>query len=175
MKQRRLVIRSVILLVMVIAIGYTFYSHFSEERGLVDQGDIAPNFVLNDLDGNRIELADLQGKGVYVNFWATYCSFCRSKMQYLKDHYEDFKEKGVEIIAINVDEATLQVQSHTDRHELNYPIVIDRDMLVSNAYGVVSLPATFLIDENGEVIKRQIGAKTEEQVVESLESLVPNS
>ncbi|WP_096188579.1 thiol-disulfide oxidoreductase ResA [Evansella halocellulosilytica] len=174
MKQRRLIIRSVILLVMIIAIGYTFYNHFSEERGVVDRGDVAPNFVLNDMDGNRMELSELQGKGVYLNFWATYCTYCRTKMEYLKDHYEDFKEQGVEVIAVNVDESTLQVQRHLDRNEVNYPVFIDRDMLVSNAYGVVSLPASFLIDPNGEVIDREIGAKTEEQVLESLQSLVPN-
>ncbi|MCD8511500.1 MAG: thiol-disulfide oxidoreductase ResA [Bacillus sp. (in: Bacteria)] len=158
---------------MIAAIGYTFYSHFSTERGLVDAGDVAPNFVLKDLDDNSIELKDLNGKGIYMNFWATYCSFCRQKMQYLKDHYEEYREKGVEIVSVNVNESKLQVERHKDRFDINYRLFLDRNSLVTNAYGVVSLPTVFLIDENGIVIERQLGAKTEEQVLEALERLIP--
>lgn len=175
MKKRRLIIRSAILLVMLVAIGYTFYSHFSTERGLVDQGDMAPNFILMDIEGNQIELEQLQGKGVYLNFWATYCTFCRQKMQYLRDHYEEYKEKGVEIVAINVNESQLQVERHKERYSINYNLYMDKNALVTNAYGVVSLPAVFLIDENGEVIARQIGAKTEDQVIAALDRLVPSN
>ncbi|MDQ0257691.1 peroxiredoxin [Evansella vedderi] len=175
MKQKRLIIRSVILIVMVAAIGYTFWSHFSTERGLVDEGDVAPNFVLRDLEDNPIELNDLKGKGVYMNFWATYCSFCRQKMQYLRDHYEDYREKGVEIVAVNVNESKVQVERHKQRFDINYRLFIDRNNLVTNAYGVATLPTTFLIDENGIVMERQLGAKTEEQVLESLDRLIPGS
>ncbi|WP_280768280.1 thiol-disulfide oxidoreductase ResA [Salipaludibacillus daqingensis] len=175
MKQRRLFIRSVILIVMITAVGYTFYNHFADERGLVDQGDKAPNFVLEDLDGNRFELQELSGEGVYVNFWATYCTYCRDKMQYLQNFYEEYEDKGVRIVSVNVNETTLQVERHKQRQGLDYPLFIDRNMLVSNAYGVRSLPATFLIDENGIVTERQIGAKTEEQVLDSLSELIPSS
>ena len=174
MKEKRLIIRSVILLVMIVAIGYTFYSHFAEERGVVDKGDMAPNFALVDLEGNTVELEDFRGKGVYVNFWATYCSICRVKMQYLNEHYDEYKDKGIEILSVNVDESTVQVDRHKQRHELSYSLYIDRNMLVSNAYGVAALPTVFLIDEHGKVIERQIGGKTEEQVLEALEKIIPD-
>ncbi|SDN38403.1 Peroxiredoxin [Alkalicoccus daliensis] len=167
--------RSAILLVMVAAIAYTFYNHFSEERGLVDAGDEAPNFVLEDMDGERVELSELRGQGVYLNFWATYCTYCRQKMEYLKDYHEEYAEKGVRILSVNVDETTLQVERHQQRYDINYNLYIDRNMLVSNAYGVGVLPSVFLINENGSVIERQIGGKTEEQVVAALDELVPES
>lgn len=173
MKKKRLLMRSAILFVMVAAIGYTFFNHFSEERGLVDAGDSAPNFVLEDLEGEPIELSDLRGEGVYLNFWATYCTYCRSKMEYLQEHYEEYEEKGVRVVNVNVDETTLQVERHKQRFNLAYDLYIDRNMLVSNAYGVGVLPSVFLIDENGEVIERQVGGKTEEQVLTALDSLVP--
>ncbi|ADU30083.1 thiol-disulfide oxidoreductase ResA [Evansella cellulosilytica] len=173
MKQRRLIIRSLILLVMIVAIIYTMYNHLSDERGLVDSGDIAPNFRVVDLDENILELDELRGKGVYVNFWATYCRFCREKMQYLRDHYDEYKEKGVEIVSINVDESSVQVENHQNRFNLHYPLYIDRSMLISDAYGVISLPATFLIDENGIVVERHIGGKSEEQVIASLDKIIP--
>ncbi|QKS71049.1 thiol-disulfide oxidoreductase ResA [Paenalkalicoccus suaedae] len=175
MKKRRLWIRSSILFVMVLAIGYTFYNHFSEDRGLVDAGDFAPNFVLEDLDGNRLELSDLQGQGVYVNFWATYCTYCRDKMGYLQEVHDEYAEKGVQIVNINVDETTLQVERHKQRYGLDYPLYIDRNMLVGNAYGVAVLPSVFLIDETGEVVEHEVGGKTREHVLASLDDLVPSS
>ncbi|MCE7793966.1 thiol-disulfide oxidoreductase ResA [Salipaludibacillus sp. CUR1] len=175
MKQRRLIIRSTILLVMVAAIGYTFYSHFSEDRGLVNAGDEAPDFVLKDVNGEEVHLEDYEGQGVYLTFWATYCTYCRNKMEYLKDHYDEYKEKGVEIIGVNVNESSVQVQRFIDRHNVPYPNPIDRDMLVGNAYGVTSLPHTLLIDEDGMVIERTIGGKTEADVVASLDKIVPGS
>ncbi|TMW73649.1 thiol-disulfide oxidoreductase ResA [Alteribacter natronophilus] len=175
MKKRRLVIRTAILLVLTAALGYTFYTHFSEERGLVDAGDEAPDFALEDMEGNTVHLDEMKGSGVYLTFWATYCAYCRDKMEYLKDYHEDYRDKGVEIVAVNVDEPSVSVQRYIDRHSVPYANVIDRGMRVSNAYGVRSLPAVFLIDESGAVVERQIGGKTEAQVLEALDKLVPGS
>ncbi|PYZ98475.1 alkyl hydroperoxide reductase [Alteribacter lacisalsi] len=175
MKKRRLVIRTAILLVLAAALGYTFYTHFSEDRGLVDAGDQAPDFALEDTEGNTVHLDELKGQGVYLTFWATYCNYCRDKMEYLKEHHEDYKERGVEIVAVNVDEPSVSVQRFIDRHNVPYANVIDRGMRVSNAYGVRHLPAVYLIDESGTVIENQVGGKTEAQVLEALEKLVPDS
>ncbi|MBB5172951.1 thiol-disulfide oxidoreductase ResA [Texcoconibacillus texcoconensis] len=175
MKKNRLLIRAIILIVMAVAIGYTFYNHFVGDRGVVDAGDEAPNFALENLDGEKIMLEDWEGEGVYLNFWATYCAFCREKMGYLKEHYDTYRDKGVEVVSVNVDESTVQVERHQERANYPYPIAIDRGMHVSNAYGVQSLPSVFLIDETGEVIEHTVGAKTEEQVIESLEQLVPET
>ncbi|ADH99682.1 thiol-disulfide oxidoreductase ResA [Salisediminibacterium selenitireducens] len=173
MKNKRFLMRLSILIVMIGAVGYSLYVNFSEERGVVDAGDTAPNFIVQDLDGENVELTDYNGQGIYLNFWATYCVYCREKMQYLQEHEEEYREKGVTILNVNVDETTLQVERHKERQNLTFPLYIDRNMLVSNAYGVASLPTVFLIDHEGTVKERQIGGKTEGQVVEALESLVP--
>lgn len=173
MKNKRFLMRLSILIVMIGAVGYSLYVNFSEERGVVDAGDPAPNFIVKDLDGEEVELTDFSGNGVYLNFWATYCVYCRDKMQYLQAYEDEYKEQGVIILNVNVDETSLQVERHKERQNLTFPLYIDRNMLVSNAYGVASLPTVFLIDHDGTVQERQIGGKTEGQVVEALESLVP--
>ncbi|GEL08421.1 thiol-disulfide oxidoreductase ResA [Salisediminibacterium halotolerans] len=175
MKNRRFMMRLSILAVMIAAVGYTLYINFSEERGLVDAGDEAPNFAVKNLTDDEIELADYRGDGVYINFWATYCTYCRDKMGYLQDHYEDYEEEGVKVLHVNVDETTLQVERHKERFGYDFDMYIDRGMLVSNEYGVHSLPAAYLIDENGEVIERHVGAQTEQQVLSSLDRLIPGS
>lgn len=173
MKNRRFLIRLSILMIMGAAVGYAFYVNFSEERGVVDSGDIAPNFEVTDLDGTSVELEDFRGEGVYLNFWATYCVYCREKMQYLQKYEDKYRGQDVVILNVNVDETSLQVERHKERQELTFPLYIDRNMLVSHAYGVVSLPTIFMIDDTGRVLERQIGAKTEDQVVEALDMLVP--
>ncbi|MBU9724006.1 MULTISPECIES: thiol-disulfide oxidoreductase ResA [Bacillaceae] len=175
MKQKRLIIRSIILVVMFAAIGYTLISHFTEDRGRVDRDDIAPNFAVVDTEGNLLELADLEGKGVYVNFWATWCSVCRDKMEHLKNNYDDYRDKGVVIVAINSGEGSTVIQRHMERFQYNYPLYIDRGNLVGNAYGVMEIPVAFLIDENGVVLDREIGPKSEEKVIQSLERLIPGN
>ncbi|WP_078593147.1 MULTISPECIES: thiol-disulfide oxidoreductase ResA [Evansella] len=173
--RKRLIYRTAILSIMALVIGYTIFSSISEERGLVDKGDVAPDFILEDMNGNIVHLEEMRGKGIYLTFWATYCSFCRDKMEYLVEHYQDYKEKGVEIVGVNVDEATIQVERFLERRPVPYTTAIDRGLLVGNAYGVTALPYTLLINENGAVIERTVGGKTEEQVLEALEMLVPDS
>lgn len=173
MKNRRFLMRLSILLVMLAAVGYAFYVNFSEERGVVDAGDSAPNFEVTDLSGDTVQLEDFRGKGVYLNFWATYCVYCRDKMQYLQEYEESYQDQEVVILNVNVDETNLQVERHRERQGLEFPLYIDKNMEISHAYGVVSLPSVFLIDEEGSVVERQVGGKTESQVVDSLDSLIP--
>ncbi|MCD8511080.1 MAG: thiol-disulfide oxidoreductase ResA [Bacillus sp. (in: Bacteria)] len=166
--------RTAILSVIFLAIGYTLFTSFSEERGLVDAGDIAPDFKLYDMEGNVVHLEDMRGQGVYLTFWATYCMFCRDKMMYLKQYYAEFKEKGVQVIAVNLDESEDQIERFIDRFQVPYPIVVDKGVIVGNAYGVTAVPYTLLIDKEGIVLERSIGPKTEKQVLESLDKIVPS-
>ncbi|WP_096201019.1 thiol-disulfide oxidoreductase ResA [Bacillus sp. FJAT-45350] len=175
MKQKRLIVRTSILAVIAIALGYTFYSNFFADRSTVRVGDEAVNFVLTDLNGERIELAELRGNGVFLNFWGTYCPPCEREMPYMENLYNVYKDKGVEIIAVNVDEPELTVRTFVDRYKLTFPIVIDKGRNVLDAYGVSPLPTTLLIDEYGEVQKVHIGGMTERQVEDFMELIVPKS
>lgn len=175
MKQkRRLLIRSTILLILVAALGYTFYQNFfSDQTGMVKVGEKAPDFVLKDLNDQTVRLSDYRGKGVFLNFWGTYCPPCEKEMPYMENQYERFKELGVEILAVNVDEPELAVSKFVERHELSFPIPMDSKGAVMDAYGISPLPTTFLIDENGIVIQRLTGGMTEGDIIQYLTSIVP--
>ncbi|MGO4888251.1 thiol-disulfide oxidoreductase ResA [Anaerobacillus sp. MEB173] len=174
MKQKRLMIRTIVLLIIVAALGYTFYTNFfSETKELVNVGDEAPNFVLTDLDGNRVELADLKGQGVFLNFWGTYCPPCEKEMPYMEKLYQIYKDQGVEILAVNVDEPRLTVERFVQRHKLTFPILMDEGLNVINAYGVSPLPTTFLIDKDGMVVGRILGGMNEESIEEYMQSIKP--
>lgn len=173
MKQKRLWLRTVILLLLAGATIYTIYINFFTEKERVREGSTAPNFILKDLEGNTFELESYRGKGVFLNFWGTYCKPCEAEMPYMQNQYEYFKDQGVEVIAINVDEAPLVIQGFVDRHGLTFPIPVDKGMQVLNAYGVGPIPTTFLIDKDGKVVKIITGTMTEKMVHDYMNLIKP--
>lgn len=172
-KQQRLVMRTVILLVLLAAVGYTIYANFFTEKQAVAVGTTAPDFVLTDLKGREHRLSDYRGKGVFLNFWGTWCKPCGREMPYMNELYPLYQKQGVEILAVNVGEPKLSVEKFAERFGLTFPIVIDRQDQVLNAYNVGPLPTTFLIDKNGEVKKIITGTMTKADIQRHLESIKP--
>jgi len=173
MKKKRLWMRTVILLLLLAAVGYTIYSNFFTEKARVTVGSEAPDFVLTDLNGETHRLSDYRGKGVFLNFWGTWCKPCEKEMPYINRQYEVYKKQGVEVIAVNVGESKLAVEKFAERFGLKFPIVIDRQDQVMNAYDIDPLPTTFLIDKNGEIVKVITGTMTESMVQQYMESIKP--
>jgi peroxiredoxin len=173
-KQKRLVSRTIILIIIFVAIGYTFYNAFFTNSNMLSIGDEAPNFILNDLNGEKIELESLRGQGVFLNFWGTYCPPCEKEMPYMESQYQVYKDQGIEIVAVNVDEPELSVKKFVERvGGLSFPVVIDRGGNVLDAYNVSPLPTTFLIDKNGVITEVITGGMTEDHIADYLESIKP--
>ncbi|WP_417899965.1 thiol-disulfide oxidoreductase ResA [Bacillus haimaensis] len=172
-KKKRLVMRTAILLLLLSAIGYTLYANFFTSKELVGVGDKAPDFVLMDLEGNEVRLSDLKGKGVFLNFWGTWCEPCEREMPYMENQYHVFKDQGVEILAVNIQETNVAVERFKNKHQLTFPIPMDRKDQVRQAYGVVPLPTTILIDENGVIVKKDSGQLTEAKIKEYMEMIKP--
>lgn len=174
MNNRHIFTRIVVLSCIVIAVGYAMYSTFIDQTEIVNVGDLAPNFVLKDLEGNEVELEQLKGKGILLNFWATFCPPCREEMPYMENSYEKYKGEGIEILAVNFDEDPIVIEKFVDHYELSYPILLDSGLSITHLYGVRELPATFLIDEDGFVIERRLGALTEQMIEDYVKRIRPN-
>lgn len=173
-KQRRFVIRTVVLLLLAAAVVYTLVANFNKEK--VDQavvGKEAPDFSLIDLEGNSHRLSEYRGQGVFLNFWGTFCGPCEREMPYMENQFQVFKDQGVQTIAVNVGESKLSVKKFVDRLGLTFPVVIDNDDQTQDAYGVGPLPVTFLIDEEGMIVKSHTGQLTEEMVADFMEQVKP--
>ncbi|MDX8364792.1 thiol-disulfide oxidoreductase ResA [Cytobacillus sp. IB215665] len=172
-KQQRLIMRTVILVVLLAALGYALYSNIFMTKEAVAKGDQAPDFVLTDLEGNTHRLSDYKGQGVFLNFWGTWCKPCELEMPYMNNQYQYFKDKGVEIIAVDIDESEFSVKKFVDKHGLTFPVVIDEDSQVMNAYDVGNLPTTFLIDKDGKVVDIVNKTMSESDVKQYMESIIP--
>ncbi|MEH7086201.1 thiol-disulfide oxidoreductase ResA [Neobacillus drentensis] len=174
MKKRRLVMRSVILLLLGAAVVYTLYANFTKDtKQKVAVGAQAPDFALVDMQGKKHKLSDYRGQGVFLNFWGTWCPPCKKEMPYINNQYHQYKDKGVQVLTVDIQESELAVNQFAERLKLDFPIMIDTDKEVMNTYGIDPLPATFLINKNGEVVDYYTGELTEEKVREFMEKIKP--
>lgn len=119
----------------------------------------APDFSLQDMDGNPVRLSDLRGKPVIVNFWATWCPPCREEMPSMQRAWEQLEPKGVVLLAINVGEDIDTVFQFTGSYPVAFPILFDQDGSVSNVWPMRGLPTTFVIDPQGRIVYRAIGGR----------------
>ncbi|MGP7815643.1 thiol-disulfide oxidoreductase ResA [Niallia sp. 01092] len=172
-KKARLIIRLSLLLVMISAITYTLYQNFFTEKIRVQAGDQASDFVLEDMRGNKVQLSDLKGKGVFLNFWGTWCEPCQREMPYMEKQYNHYKNLGVEILAINVAESDVAIEAFVKRHNLSFPVLKDKDRAVTEAYDITPIPTTFLIDKNGKVLRVITGTMTESDIKNYMELIKP--
>lgn len=173
-KRKRLFIRSIILAVLVAAIGYTVYvTATGGSKKVVKEGDQAPNFVLTDLNGKKHQLSDYKGQGVLLNFWGTWCPPCKKEMPALNGAYKAFEDKGVQVISINIAQSDFEVRDFVSSYGLDFPMTIDKTKSVMRAYNVDQLPATFLIDSNGKIKRILTYGITEKEFKQYMESIQP--
>ena len=131
-------------------------------------GGPAPEIVLKDLQGRDVKLSDLSGKVVLVNFWATWCKPCKEEMPAMQASYDKLRDKGFVVLAVNELEDTARVAEHIRTHGHTFEVVMDHNNQVANVYGVVGLPASFLIDPQGIVRERIAGSLLTESRIEEM-------
>ena len=130
-------------------------------------GGPAPEITLQDLQGQEIRLSDLRGKVVLLNFWATWCKPCKDEMPAMQASYDKLRGQGLVVLAVNELEDTEKVIEHVRKHGHTFPVVMDHDNHVANRYGVLGLPASFLVDRQGIVREKIMGSLlTEERIAD---------
>ncbi|MBL8323914.1 MAG: TlpA family protein disulfide reductase [Rubrivivax sp.] len=111
----------------------------------------APDFTLKSAEGGNLRLAELRGRVVLVNFWATWCGPCKIEMPHLNRIYEKYKSAGFVLLGVNIDEDPRQAAALATRMGLKFPVLFDTDKAVSRRYALDSMPGTVLIDRDGKV------------------------
>ncbi|HLQ98162.1 MAG TPA: redoxin domain-containing protein [Candidatus Dormibacteraeota bacterium] len=146
------------------------------EMSGIKEGEFAPDFKLETLDGDNVQLSDYRGKKVLLNFWATWCGPCRKEMPAMQEFYDEFGD-DIEILAVNLNgtnaEKTVNdVQDFMDEFDFTYPILLDIDTSVGNEYMVMGLPSTYFIGTDGKIkAPIKMGEMTYEYMVEMMETL----
>jgi thiol-disulfide isomerase/thioredoxin len=148
-------------------------------------GDVAPELewtapdgttqVLRDLDGKPVRLADLRGKLVWLNFWATWCPPCQGETPVLRDLSDRYRDRGLEIVGVAVQETTPDdVRAYAERYGVGYPIAFDASADIFDLYRVFALPTQVLIGPDGVVRQVVNGPVTEESAGRWIEGMLPS-
>ena len=122
-------------------------------------GNLAPDFQLDNLDGQHVSLNDFRGKPLLVNFWTSWCPPCRSEMPFIQDTFTDKKwaDAGLVVLAIDIGESPSTVREFVKNYGLTFPVLLDVARDVSLEYYVRGIPTTFFIDREGIIQDIRIG------------------
>ena len=124
----------------------------------VEPGDPAPPFVLPELEGEgAVALADLAGQVVLLDFWASWCAPCREALPYYSGLHDELSDRGLAVLAVNVDDRLDDARRFVDERVLLQPMLQDADGEVARRFGVSVMPAAFVIDRDSVVRLAHVG------------------
>lgn len=112
-------------------------------------GHPAPDFTLESIDGGTVTLADLHGKVVLVNIWATWCPPCRAEMPAIEAAYQRHRDQGFVVLAVNQRERRSAVVGFMRERELTFMALLDPDGAVGASYQASAIPSSFFIGRDG--------------------------
>jgi peroxiredoxin len=134
-------------------------------------GSMAPDFSQNDPNGTPISLSSLRGKYVLVDFWASWCQPCRMENPNIVNAYKNFKDKGFEILGVSLDQDGAAWAKAITDDKLTWKHVSDLkywDNEVAKMYGIRSIPASFLLDQEGKIIAKDLRGEALEAKLKEL-------
>ncbi len=142
----------------LLLIGAIIYIWFRPPAWVSEEHRAVQGVQASLLDGRVVGLEQLRGKVVLVNFWATWCPYCRHEMPAMEDFYRDYREKGFEILALSQDEDPATVKGFMTREGYHFPAAM-ADASNATAFGGVSrLPTSFVIDKQG-IVRHKISGQ----------------
>ncbi|WP_156291974.1 TlpA disulfide reductase family protein [Oceanobacillus salinisoli] len=159
------------ILFAVLLTGHLMAEEKEEENVGLEIGNVAPDFELETLEGDKVKLSDLRGKPVMLNFWATWCPPCRVEMPDMQKFHE---ENEVAVLAVNLFDTEMNkenVRKFVDEFGLTFQIGMDGDGEVAAKYRINPIPTTYMIDSEGVIQHIAFGAMEYETMVEHLNKM----
>jgi peroxiredoxin len=165
--------KAFLLPALLIGVTWLWFSVMQPENAIAGPipgalpGSQAPDFTLQTLDGEMVTLSELQGRPVLVNMWASWCTPCKYEMPTIQKMYEEFRDRGLVVLAVNLasKDNLSSVTSFVEEYGLTFPILLDLDGKVEEAYLLRGLPTTFFIDRYGIIQAVVIGGPMSEEVL----------
>lgn len=146
------------LLVLLVVAGALFFAFRQRPPQPVGIRDAAPDFKLPALESGSVTLRDYRRQIVLLNFWATWCPPCVEETPGLEKFAERMRSQGVTVIGVSVDQDVAALQKFVAQNHLSFPIARDPDQTVAARYGTFKFPETYILDRDGRVAEKVIGA-----------------
>lgn len=170
-------------LVVIIAASLIFYNVYKDRidpttgeitQTLAVSKSEATDFIMQDANGEEVKLSDFEGTPVVLNFWTSWCSFCKSEMPYFESAFEEYGDK-VDFIMLNVVQSERNSEDgreFIEESDYTFPVFYETEGEVTALYGLRGFPSTVFIDEDGNIVKRVFGEISEEELSENINTLI---
>lgn len=173
--------RALYIAILVAALAWIFAS--ADRAGVSTAGEIpapregflAPDFSLQTLEGETVSLSELRGQAVLVNLWATWCPPCRAEMPAIQKLYDEYKDQGFMVLAVNMtyQDNPQSVLPFTRENNLTFPILLEETGEMARKYELRSLPSSFFVNRDGIIQEVVIGGPMSEALLRTrIESIL---
>ena len=152
---------ALVLAAAALVSGFYFYRHMRHTPAVTagaQRHREAPDFTLPLLDGGQLRLSSYRGKVVLLDFWATWCVPCREETPHFVELQQKYGDRGLQIIGVSMDDSPDPVRPFYQQFHMNYPVVMGTADVGSAYGGVLGLPIAFLIDRDGRIYSKHMGA-----------------
>lgn len=183
-----------IVLVIAVAIGIGVWQDREtgpvapDEVGLIDQvvpnvpdaealstapeaGALAPNFRLETVGGEVVELADLRGTPIFLNFWATWCFFCLTEMPAMQNIADEYGDQVI-VMGVNAGDSPEDARLYAANNDIHYTLALDTDLDIIEAYEVRQMPTSVFIDEHGVITSVIYGVLVPDQMRQNINAML---
>jgi cytochrome c biogenesis protein CcmG, thiol:disulfide interchange protein DsbE len=159
----------------VVAGFYLAHRHGSVQPLNLSNQPLAPDFSVTDLNQHDVQLSAYRGKVVLLNFWATWCEPCRKEIPRFIEFQNQYGPRGLQVLGISLDDDSKPVYKFRDEFKVDYPIAIGNAKLAESYGGVLGLPISFVIDPQGRIVAKHIGAVDLSKIEQEIQRLLPQS
>lgn len=159
-------LRKILLGAMCALIVCGLYLEFHpRRRNISPQKAVAPDFLLPQLNGETLRLSDYRGKVVLLDFWATWCEPCREETPHMVEWQNKYRDQGLQIIGVSMDDGPEPVQVFYRQFRMNYPVAMGNAEIGKRYGGILGLPVVYVLDRAGRIVTKRIGT-TSPDVIE---------
>ena len=166
------VVAGLVTVGLLIVIGYALWQR---SRATPTEGP-APDFAVTmyqfeqmAMSGESVSLADLRGKAVVVNFWASYCVPCQKEAPLLERVWNDYRDRGVIFLGVNTEDPLKEALDYLVKYGVTYPNAPDQGGRMENAYRITGIPETFVINTQGEIVRHFLSEPNERELRNAIE------
>jgi len=150
-----LLVVAIFLASMMMLTAFPAFSSQGETQWGPRMKELAPDFVLKDIDGKEVRLADYRGKVVLLAFSTTWCPHCKSMPPYLNQLFGTYGDRGLEMFNIDIQEPLSKVRAFATKYDIKYGVLLDEKAEAARAYNVMGVPSLILVDKDGTIICKQ--------------------
>lgn len=149
---------AIAFIVLAALLGLLYFGLRNAQQGPIGEQELVPDFTLTTFEGEQINLADLKGKVVVLNFWASWCKPCEQEAVDLETAWRSYQDRG-DVIFLGVDyvDTEPEAKAYLEKFEITYPNGPDLGTRISQEFRIRGVPETYFIDQEGKLVDFQIG------------------